>query len=468
MNLVSKTKINKILSYKFIILIFISFLLSNYSSFNYLKKYDNYSVYKDGIHPMIKTAITNHYDEANNFVTNLRNKNNLSSKNNLSDEFLPGRLLAGYYFLTGEDLYQGDLIKAENGKFLYLFLKSLLYYLVVYLFYRKTIKIFSKRAVFFTTFLLCLSPDIVQYHSSFWNESLFFSFQLMMLILLIEFKKNFLNNFLLGFVCGSLYLIGQEYFFYVTVIIFYYIFIFFKYKKFFIKPLVSFLIGYILLLISVSYINQKNTEIYSTGLSGLKTALYIYIVPQVLSLEKNDNLKLIKKELKNQDILWAEKNNLKILNKDSFILQFNKDDFNATNDYQNHIFFKSIKIIFKNYKALSSLFVKKSLHLITLNPFYIQYFYEYDGKSEFLKTDEHKKNIPIRIIYTLIFYFIILKGFIKSFGQMKTELIFVLTISILYVFFVMGLLGTPRYFTPALIFMSPFFGNFFLKKIIKS
>ena len=58
----------------------------------------------------------------------------------------------------------------------------------------------------------------------------------------------------------------------------------------------------------------------------------------------------------------------------------------------------------------------------------------------------------------------ILIGFIKSFTQMKTELIFVLTISILYVFFVMGLLGTPRYFTPALIFMSPFFGNFFLKK----
>ena len=64
----------------------------------------------------------------------------------------------------------------------------------------------------------------------------------------------------------------------------------------------------------------------------------------------------------------------------------------------------------------------------------------------------------------LSFLYWIKISFIKSFTQMKTELIFVLTISILYVFFVMGLLGTPRYFTPALIFMSPFFGNFFLKK----
>lgn len=464
MDLLSKTKINKILSYKFIILIGISFLLSNYSTFNYLKKYDNYSAYINNVHPMIKTAITNHYEEANNFVKGLRSENNLSTKKYLSDEFLPGRLLAGYFILTGEDLYEGDLIKAENGKFLYLFLKSLLYYLMVYFFYRKTIKIFSKKAVFFTTLLLCLSPDIVQYHSSFWNESLFFSFQLMMLILLIEFKKNFLNNFLLGFVCGSLYLIGQEYFFYITVIMLYYIFIFFKYKKILLKPFLSFLIGYILLLISVSHVNQKNTEIYSVGLSGLKTALYIYIVPKVLSSEKNDDLELIKKELKNQDILWAEKKNLKILNKDHFILEFNKDDFKALNDYQSYIFLKSVKIIIKNYKVLLSIFVKKSLHLITLNPFYIQYFYEYDGKSEFLKTDKHIKNIPIRITYTLIFYSIILIGFIKSFTQMKAELIFVLVISVLYIFFVMGLLGAPRYFTPALIFMSPFFGNFFLKK----
>ncbi|MDC1365421.1 hypothetical protein N8256_00075 [Pelagibacteraceae bacterium] len=64
----SKNKINKILNYKFIILIFISFLLSNYSTFNYLKKYDNYSAYKNKTYPMIKTAITNHYEEANNFV----------------------------------------------------------------------------------------------------------------------------------------------------------------------------------------------------------------------------------------------------------------------------------------------------------------------------------------------------------------------------------------------------------------
>jgi hypothetical protein len=464
MMLLQKIKLDKIIAYKFIILISLSFLLSNYLSFHYLKKYDNYSSYKGDTHPMIKVAITNHYSEADDFVKELRGENNQSSKKELPDEFLPGRVLAGFFFITGENLYEGNIVKVNNGKFFYLFLKSLLYYIIVFFFYKKTIKIFSKSVVFFITLFLCLSPDIFQYHSSFWNESLFFSFQLIMLILLVEFKKNFLNNFLLGLSCGSLYLISQEYFFYVFVILLYYVFIFYNYKKFLFKSLLSFVLGYALLITSVSHINKKNTEIYNTGLSGLKTALYIYIVPKILSLENNNDLDKIKDELKKEDVLWAEKNNLKILNKEHFILEFDKNDFKSLNDYQSYIFLKSVKIILKNFKSVLSLFINKSLHLIALNPFYIEYFYEYDGKAEFLKTDKHKNIIPIRIIYTLLFYLLILKGFINSFSNMRTELIFVLVTSILYIFFVMGLLGTPRYFTPALIFMSPFFGNFFLKK----
>jgi hypothetical protein len=197
-----------------------------------------------------------------------------------------------------------------------------LYYLLIYLLYKKIIKIFPQKVTFFLILFLCLSPDIFQYHSSFWNESLFFSFQVILLILLIEFKKNFINNFLLGVSTASLYLISQEYFFYVVIILLYYFFIFFLYKNFLVKPIVSFLIGYLIVIFSVSYLNLKRTEVYGAGLTGLKTAPYMYIVPVVLSHKENKTQKEVMANLKKEDILWAKKNEIDIVSNDSFILKF--------------------------------------------------------------------------------------------------------------------------------------------------
>ena len=455
---------NKVLNYKFVILICVSFILSSYLSFNYIKKYDNYSEYKAGKHPMLKVAVENHYLEASKVVKVLKKVSVSSNKKNLSDEFLPGKVLGLYFFLVGEDLYEGEFIKIDNGKFLYLVLKSFLYYLIVFILYKKIIKIFPKNICFFIILFLCLSPDIFQYHSSFWNESLFFSFQIILLFLLIEFKKSFLHNFFLGISTCSLYLISQEYFFYIFIILLYYLFISFNRKYFLYKSMLSFIIGYFMLFFSVSYVNQAKTGTYTDGLSGLKTAPYIYIVPQTLSNVKNKDLSLIIDELKNEDMIWAKKNNLNIIKTNNLILKFDDNNFKVLNKYHNYIFLKSIKIILKNYPTIISMYFKKSFHLVTLNPFYIKYFYEYDGKGEFLKTETHQKNIPIRITYSIIFYLFILIGFFKSVKNMKPELIFILTISILYIFLVMTLLASPRYFTPALIFMSPFFGFFFKKK----
>ena len=453
----------KIYNYKFVLLITISFLFSIYLSFQYLNKYDNYSSYKNNEHPMIKTAVGNHYTEADRIIKYLKDKETYPLKQIPSDEFLPGKILALYFFITGDDLYKDEIIKADNGKFLYLLLKSLTYYLLIYLFYKKIFKIFPQNVCFFLIFFLCLSPDIFQYHSSFWNESLFFSLQIILLFFLIEFKKNFINNFLLGVSTGSLYLISQEYFFYVIVILLYYSFIFFRYKNFLIKPFISFLIGYLIIILSVSYFNFKRTDVYGAGLSGLKSAPYMYIVPLILSHKENKTEIEIISNLKKEDILWAKKNKIEIIDNDNFILKFKNNEFKQLEKYHNYIFIRSIKIILKNPISLITIFYNKSFHLITLNPFYVKYFYKYDGKSEFLKTVEHKKQILIRIIYSIVFYMIILIGFFKSIKNIKPELMFVLSISILYIILIMNLLAAPRYFTPALIFMSPFFGFFFNK-----
>jgi len=48
---------------------------------------------------------------------------------------------------------------------------------------------------------------------------------------------------------------------------------------------------------------------------------------------------------------------------------------------------------------------------------------------------------------------------IYSLKHMKKEITFLLIISVTYVIVSLGWMGIPRYFTPALIFLSIFFGN---------
>ena len=112
-------------------------------------------------------------------------------------------------------------------------------------------------------------------------------------------------------------------------------------------------------------------------------------------------------------------------------------------------------------QIISRLFLKSTAHLMILNPFYIKYFYQYNGKGEFFKTQTHQTLIPVRIVYTIIIYGVIFFGLMKSRKNINDELNLFLILSIFYVILIGGWLGIPRYFTPALIFMSIYFGNFF-------
>ncbi len=76
--------------------------------------------------------------------------------------------------------------------------------------------------------ILALLPDILQYHSSFWNEGLFFTFQIMVIFFVIKQSRKPMDNIFLGVCVACLYLISQEYLLYFFVIILYLIF---RFKK---------------------------------------------------------------------------------------------------------------------------------------------------------------------------------------------------------------------------------------------
>ena len=148
---------------------------------------------------MIKIAVENHWGAANEIVNDFREgKSFLESGLKFPDEYLPGKILALYYLLTGEELYENGLIKKDNGKFLYLVLKTLFYYCAVYFFFIRSSKILNSKTCFFSTVFLIFLPDLIQYHSSFWNESLFFSFQIIFLTFVISNNFSIINNILIG------------------------------------------------------------------------------------------------------------------------------------------------------------------------------------------------------------------------------------------------------------------------------
>ena len=99
--------------------------------------------------------------------------------------------------------------------------------------------------------------------------------------------------------------------------------------------------------------------------------------------------------------------------------------------------------------------------MLVLNPVHIKYFYQFEarGKNKYYKSETHKKWIPIRIIYSIMIYLVIFWGLIYSLRNMKKEIIFLLIVSTAYILAILGWMGTPRHFVPALIFLSIFFGN---------
>ena len=82
----------------------------------------------------------------------------------------------------------------NNGKLPYLIIKTLLYYLALFYLCKKIFTIFPLKNCFFIILFLSVEPTIFQYHSSFWNESLFFPFEILLLSLLLDQSRNILKN----------------------------------------------------------------------------------------------------------------------------------------------------------------------------------------------------------------------------------------------------------------------------------
>jgi hypothetical protein len=456
-----------------LLLIFISFLLSCILSVNNIYKFDKNikNIHKDTYyHQMIKFDTFRFMDEGDKIKNQIKNGISFSATGDESlTKYLPSRIFALYYYFFNLDLYsdkEKNIINTEIH-LPYLLIQTFVYYLSLLILYNSIKNKFSYRICLITIAFLSLEPTIFQYHSTFWSETYFFSLQIILFSLILKKEKTLLL-FLIGFITSFLALQKELAYLYIVIIIIYYL-IFSKNKT---KTISCIFLSFILIQLIVGYNNYKRSGKFYILPATTKFDLHLTIVKDVVTKKENittkefflnegflslnylkNNSKNFKNNEKNDENydLWEHRNN--ILNeKDRVIF----DEF----------IFKRTIYFFLKYPVdfISHIFIR-SAHTALLNPFHIYSEHKYRSPEIYYKSKEHKNLIPLRIIYSIIIYLIILIGLKVSFKK-NLKINTYLYLSIFYFFFTISWHGNTRYILPSLIYLSIFFA-FGLDKVLE-
>ena len=431
-----------------------SILFSAYS----INKFDIYEISTDDkqYHSMIKGVNANHWIKAKKIKDQLSQGKNYFETGEIYDRnYLPSKIFLLYSYLSGDDLVESqkkNKIVTDNKKVLFLIFQSVLYYLSLFFFSLRLLNLIKPIQVFCVISFLSLEPTLLQWHSSFWSESIFMSLQLLFFAMLLTKNLNNRDLIIEGLILGLMFLQRSATIYYIFPIL---IFLYFSIKDQKLRKISFFLTSYLIVILFVGIHNLKRSGVFYLAPTDQKLAIKIYMMPKVMSLKENISTPVAKEKIDKEINNFQEKKNFKLDNEDELI------------KYYKMIQSYSYKYIFQNPIETTKFIFKKSLHTAVLDPVHVIYFhkFEYKGKNRYLNSPEHQFWIPIRIVYSLTIYFIVLIGFFALLKKDK-KIFFLTFISTIYFFFILSWLGNPRYFTPCLIYLSLFFG-FGLDKLIE-
>jgi hypothetical protein len=433
-------------------LVYLVFLLGiiisiNYAFFN-LNKFDkNEDVNK---HLMIRGDLSLIWNEAESFKKDLlKNKTIFGNGDEYTRTFLPSKIVAFYSILTNQDLYddyENRVIKIK-GKRLYLLFQIFFYYLSLLFLYKKLKSFYeNKNLSFYIVSYLALDPNIIQWHGTFWTESIFFSLQLLLIGLIIKSNKSNLFCLYLGSFLGLIFLqktVGILFIFFLVIYIFY------TEKKNRKLKFFNIIFGFSIILLILGYDNYKKTGIFYVMPLQTKSAHYVVLVPQIFiknnQLEAFSNAEDVEKE-------WKKNNNW---SKNNFKIEYKFKKFQQK---------KALEIMLDNKVLVLQIYLKKIINHSVLNPLQTFYWHKYNtpqysGKELHLSA-ESKKYFIYKIFYSILFYIILLFGFLSIAKDKKYFKFHLLLISLVnYLIFMLGWVGNSRYFMPSIIFLSIFFGH---------
>ena len=442
-----------ILKSKITFFIFLSFLISTIISLNFVLKLDKYE--SDGKeHFIIKGDVEGIWQEGEKFKQDLiNNKGILGSGSEIYRSYLPPRLIAFFSLIFNFDLINKqegyDKINLGFDKFYYLLIQSILFYLILLKLYKSFLLTFNdKKTIYFTILFLCFCPSIFLFNSSFHTESLFFSLQLLIIILLIKPSTGIFYNLLLGAIITLMFLQKTVSFLYIFIIIFYLI-LYFKLKS--IKPVLIISFIYIFALVSIGYANYKRAGVFYFMPTQGSEAIFHYLAKPILIKSQNisdgDAQQILDHDLNN----WINENNIKNINIEQNRIRFFKYKKEYTLDLIKNNLATSLKII-----------SWKSIQTGILSPQYLFYYHykEHDRnvRPYYLKKDFYNFWMPIQLVYSLIIYLFIILGFLNSIKNLNWKFNLFLVTSALYMFCILGWVGNSRYFSPSLIYLSFYFG----------
>ena len=394
-------------------------------------------------------------------------------------KFLPPRLAAFYYLITDRNLFNNlDDREINLGvHFEYLIFQCLIYFFSIYLLFNSIKNRFDNKVVIILIVALCIEPTITQYNFSFWSESIFFSFQILILAFLLKKNQSEKNLIFLGILLGFLSLQRQIGFFYIIPILIFYLIFYKNYLK-----LSYVIISFLLIQLSIGYINKLKLDNFHFMTADSKIEIHRSYVGPVMSKKKSITLKEFNFEEGIVVKKWLEVNKIDYKNEGKFIVK--EKNFVDWMDYRREIISENDRVKFDDYiKSRSLNFIKlyptdfikhyfqKSIHMIVLNPFHIYSDLNFSSGEIYYETNSHKKFIPIRIAYTSFLYFIALVGLIILIKKKEYKITLLLVLSLLYFFSLVGWSGNTRYFVPNLIYILVFFSfglNFILKKYIRN
>lgn len=463
------------------IIVLLGMILSLTIASKNLEKFDK--IVKNSVdeprHMMLTSDMKHVWDVAEKFRLDLSQGKSFTDSLPIYDRaFLQPILIGYFYYILDKEIYEKNqndklIIKTKNFKFWILSIQIFSFYLAIYFFLTQYSKTFhNKDKKYFPLILLlflCFEPTILQWHSSFWSESIFLSLMIIVFTLLIKKSESIGINFLIGFLLGLMYLQRAYSFFFIIPIIIFFLLV---YKKK-ILSVVTLILGYIFIMLFIGLNHlQKQNSFYLLSSKHEFYSYYHYFAYGIYADRKNIDINLAKTKIDDFEKKWRQENNIEIIYP---IENTNKQDLDKNLEYRNNFFLNEVK---QNPIYFFKLVIKKTVVMCILHPTWVYENYMLNKSSK--KANENpkeyfNKSMSRNIFYSLLIYFFVLIGlkdfFLKLYKSKKFEFydkfLILNILSILYFIGIAGLWGQPRYFAPCLINISFFFAyglnNIFIK-----
>ncbi len=460
---------------RILLMILIGFFISIILSIYNIKNHDKNIISEDGsyYHKMIK------YDVYRYLSHGYEIKNQLKAGINFFEtgrehytKYLPPRLMAAYYYIFDLDLFEDEnKIKVNtNIHFKYLFFQCFVYFFSVWIFYLSLSKQMNKNIIFFIVSFFCLEPTINQYHSTFWSESIFFSIQILLLALILRKENSILNFGLIGFFLAILSF-QKEYSIFLIFFIFIYYFLI-KEKRFFTK-FAMVLTLFVLVQSILGFNNYFRSGKFYIMTADSKINIYNDMVTHVVSKKLNISHREFVEAEGEVVLNWLNENSIpfdEIKLKSLYSENGNNYDAPKWLDYRDTIseqdkikfdnFFRqrTVEYIFEYPTEFFYRVIKNSFHIALLNPLHIWSDHNFRSGEIYYFSDKHDELVKYRIFYSAIIYFVCLLGLIEMIKKKEFRLLLFLSLSIIYFYGLVSWNGNTRYFVPAFIYASFFFG----------